>query len=65
MKKVNELNIKDLRIPAYAVVDMKSGVSREVHNNREDARKSLQSYKQIFESNDFKIVKLQAQKVVR
>lgn len=61
MKKVNEL-----RIPAYAVVDVKDGVVLTLNHTREDARTTLQDVKfQTGDSRGFKILKLKAEKFVR
>lgn len=60
MKSVNEL-----RIPAYAVVDVCDGKCVELLTNREQARHFLQEYKSSYPEYKFKILKLQAEKWVR
>lgn len=59
-------NIKSLRIPAYAVVDVKEGVVLTLNHTREDARTTLQDVKfQTGDSRGFKILKLKVEKWVR
>lgn len=63
MKSVNEL-----RIPAYAVVDVKDGVVLTLHHTRQDARTTLQDVKRYHKddkSKVVKIVKLKVDKFVR
>ena len=59
-------NVNELRIPAYAVVDVKDGVVFSLNHTREDARTALQDVK--FQTGDhrgFKILKLRGEKFVR
>lgn len=59
-------NVNELRIPAYAVVDVKGGVVLTLNHTRQDARTTLQDVK--YRTGDvqgFKIVKLKVDKFVR
>lgn len=58
-------NVNELRIPAYAVVDMNTGRSVEVLEDRGAARHVLQEYKRYNSGSKFKLVKLVPQKFVR
>lgn len=58
-------NVNELRIPAYAVVDMGTGRALEVIEDRGVARHVLQEYKRYNKGSKFKIVKLVPQKFVR
>lgn len=60
MKSVNEL-----RIPAYAVVELTTNKTIELADNRDTARSYLQEYKSANPDCKFKLVKLQAEKWVR
>lgn len=59
-------NVNELRIPAYAVVDVKGGVVLTLNHTRQDARTTLQDVKyQTGDVQGFKIVKLKVDKFVR
>ena len=59
-------NVNELRIPAYAVVDVQYGIVLTLNHTRQDARTILQDVKcQIGDSRGFKILKLKADKFIR
>lgn len=58
MKSVNEL-----RIPAYAVVDVKDGVVLTLNHTRQDARTTLQDVKRYHKDDKSKVVKIVKLKV--
>lgn len=58
-------NVNELRIPAYAVVDVEDGKCVELLTNREQARNFLQEYKSSYPEYKFKLVKLAVEKWVR
>lgn len=60
MKSVNEL-----RIPAYAVVELTTNKTMELVDNRDTARGYLQEYKSANPEYNFKILKLKAEKWIR
>ena len=63
---MKNVNIEQLRIPAYAVMDVKEGVVFSLNHTREDARATLRDVK--FQTDDhrgFKILKLKAEKFIR
>lgn len=57
-------NVNELRIPAYAVVDMSGKEVVALEHTRDSARGILQEYKHKLHK-DFKILKLKAEKFVR
>lgn len=61
-------NANELRIAAYAVVDVTDGVVWALNNTRQDARSTLQDVKRYHKddkSKTIKILKLAPQKFVR
>ena len=61
-------NVNELRIPAYAVVDVTDGVVLTLNHTRQDARTTLQDVKRYHKddkSKIIKILKLSPQKFVR
>ena len=61
-------NANELRIAAYAVVDVTDGVVLALNNTRQDARTTLQDVKRYHKydkSKTIKILKLSPQKFVR
>ena len=62
---MKNVNIEQLRIPAYAVVEVTSNRTVELVDNRATARGYLQDYKNLSPGHKFKLVKLIAEKWVR
>lgn len=58
-------NIKSLRIPAYAIVEMKTKKMVDLLDNRVEARECLQVYKTYNPKDEFKLIKLAPEKFVR
>lgn len=58
-------NVNELRIPAYAVVEITTKKTMELVDNRDTARGYLQEYKAANPEYKFKLVKLQASKFIR
>lgn len=58
-------NVDELRIPAYAVVELTTNKTMELVDNRNTARSYLQEYKSANPEYKFKILKLRAEKWVR
>lgn len=58
-------NVNELRIPAYAVVELTTNKTMELVDNRDTARSYLQDYKVANPEYKFKLVKLAASKFVR
>ena len=57
-------NVNELRIPAYAVVDIQDGKCIELLYGRDEARLALKDYKSSGQSK-YKIAKLTVQKFIR
>lgn len=57
-------NVNELRIPAYAVVDVEDGKCIEILYGRQEARLALKDYKS-FGQGKYKIAKLTVQKFIR
>lgn len=62
---MKNVNIEQLRIPAYAVVEVTSNRTMELVDNRATARGYLQDYKNLNPGHKFKLVKLTAEKFIR
>ena len=61
-------NANELRIPAYAVIDVMDGVVVTLNHTRQDARTTLQDVKRYHKddkSKIIKILKLKADKFIR
>ena len=51
-------NVNELRIPAYAVVDVTDGVVLTLNHTRQDARTTLQDVKRYHKDDKSKIIKI-------
>lgn len=58
-------NVNELRIPAYAVVELTTNKTMDLAGNRDIARGYLQEYKNLYPNCKFKLVKLSVDKFVR
>ena len=58
-------DLKSLRIPAYAIVEMKTKKMVGVLGNRDSARELMQEYKTLYPGEEFKLLKLAPEKFVR
>lgn len=61
---MKNVNIEQLRIPAYAVVNTEDGTCIELVYGRDSARLALKDYKTLFDGK-YKIAKLQPIKFIR
>ena len=62
---MKNVNIDELNIPAYAVVETTMKKAIMLVSNRDEGRTYLKEYKKLNPDNKFKLVKLSAEKWVR
>ena len=63
---MKNVNIEQLRIPLYGIVNTISGKMYDTFTHRQDARYALQDYKtEANFGNELKIVKFSAEKFIR
>lgn len=62
---MKNVNIEQLRIPAYTVLNMDTNFAHSIALNRGDARSDLQSLKKEYPTCHFKIIKMKAEKFIR